>query len=98
MNGIDPAWITNALFVVVGFIVKRGLSELKEMRADLDGIKLLLAQQYTTKAEAREIARVCVVQQQSEVHDRMAEGFFTRLEGELMERQLSDLAREVHKQ
>ena len=97
MNGIDPAWITNALFVIVGFVVKRGLSELKEMRADLDGIKLLLAQQYVTKTEAREIARNCVIQEVSEQHNRMAEGFWTRLEGELTERQLNELSAEVHK-
>ena len=96
MTSIDPAWITNALFVIVGFVVKRGLSELKEMRADLDGIKLLLAQQYATKTEAREIARNCVVQVSSEQHDRMVDGFYTRLEGELMARQISDLHKEVH--
>lgn len=90
---VDPAWISNALFVVGGFIARKYLTEIKEMRKDLDSIRLLLAREYPTKEEVKEIAINVAGKANSELYDRIVTCFLTRHEGEDLKEQIHALIR-----
>lgn len=92
---IDPAWLTNVILVLGGYIVKVALKELKDMRADLDDIKLLVASKYITKEESAEQARNIFKAEQSEALNRWMEHFVQRNEIEILEERFKELKEKV---
>ena len=96
LSQIDPAWIANAMFLIFGFIAKKALAEIKDMRKDLDDIRLLLAKQYPTKEEVKEIAKAAIATTQSEHFDRYADHFYSRHEGEALKDEVQALWKKVN--
>ena len=94
---LDPAWISNLLFIVGGFIAKKALGELKEMKKDLDSIRMTLAMQYPTKEEVHSIAKSVHTEAASHIHDRMMGAFYTRAEGEGVEEAIKDIRHRLNK-